>query len=67
MGNDGEAGGVLVHTSHTQTPEHPIGAAERKVLCELLAKHRGRKKPLCEALSISYSTLWRRLKKYDLI
>ena len=47
-------------------PSNPVQAAEQKMLRDLLAKHNGKKKPLCEELGISYSTLWRRLKQYNL-
>lgn len=44
----------------------PLERAEQQVLRELLAKHGGRKDAMCRELGISYSTLWRRLKKHSL-
>ncbi len=51
----------------SETPASPMQAAEYRLLADLLAKHGGKKKSMCEELGISATTLWRKLKRYNLL
>ena len=46
---------------------HPLQSFERQLLQETLEKHNGNKILTAEELGLHRSTLWRKMKKYDLI
>jgi len=43
-----------------------LEATEKKVILKALEKHGGNKRKAAEALGVAYSTLWAKMKKYDI-
>lgn len=52
---------------HEEVNSHPLQSFERQLLQETLEKHNGNKILTAEELGLHRSTLWRKMKKYDLI
>ena len=51
----------------SSTGETPLKYAEKAIINQLLEKYRGHRGKTAEALGIDKSTLWRKMKKYDLL
>ena len=50
-----------------EVDRHPLQSFEKQLLQETLEKHNGNKILTAEELGLHRSTLWRKMKKYDLI
>jgi len=50
-----------------EVSRHPLQSFERQLIQETLEKHNGNKILTAEELELHRSTLWRKMKKYDLI
>ena len=53
-------------TLNNPTSSHPLGEAEAETILEALTKHGGNRRQTAAYLGINKTTLWRKMKKYNL-
>lgn len=58
---------LLEHDTEAATSEDPLKYAEKVTIIQTLEKYNGHRGKTAEALSIDKTTLWRKMKKYELI
>ena len=57
----------LEHDTEAATSEDPLKHAEKVAIIQTLEKYKGHRGKTADALSIDKTTLWRKMKKYELI